>query len=173
MTHSRNVAFKLAAGDIVLNVDADNFIQPRDKTVDKSFCEYVNLLANQSEEKIIFAKGKRMMHGRVGFFKNEFIDLGGYDEEMQGYGYDDIDLVRRAWCLGFTLYWFGGLYVDRIKTSNAMKNENMKCKNWHQTENENKKLGYAKLDAGIFVANQGKDWEKCSVVKNFEEEIKI
>ena len=173
MTHSRNVAFSIATGDIVLNVDADNFIQPRDKVISQSFCEHVNILANQGEEKIIFAKGKRLLHGRLGFFKKEFIELGGYDEEMQGYGYDDIDLMRRAWALGFTLYWFGGQFVDRIKTSNVMKNENMKIKNWKITERQNQELGFANLAAGKFVANQGKNWAECRIVKNFQEEMQV
>ena len=174
MAHSRNVAFNLASGDIILNVDADNFIQPRDKVITQSFCEYVNILANQSGgEKAIFAKGKRMMHGRLGFFKKEFISIGGFDEKMCGYGYDDIDLMRRAWALGFTLYWFGGLYVDRIKTSNSMKGENMQNRNWRKTEWCNQQMGYANLDAGIFVSNQGTTWAKCHVTKNFKEEMDI
>ena len=49
----------------------------------------------------------------------------------------------------------------------------MKCKKWRQTEKENQAISYAKLDAGIFKANQGKTWANCHVVKNFKEEIQV
>jgi glycosyltransferase involved in cell wall biosynthesis len=172
MSHSRNVAFSLATGDVVMNVDADNFIYPRNKTIEKSFCQYLNELANQAEgKKAIFAKGKRLLHGRLGFFRKEFIDLGGYDEEMSGYGYDDIDLIRRAWAVGCVLYWFGGIYLERFKTPNSMKGANMKNTNWRQTEKINKAIGYAKIEDGIFIANANITWGATHVTKNFKEEM--
>lgn len=174
MSHSRNMQFKLAQGDIVINVDGDNFIQPRDGTVPTTLCERINLLANQAQgQKAIFAKGKRLLHGRLGFFKKEFLELGGYDEEMIGYGYEDCDLMRRAWFSGFTLYWIGGLYIDRIRTPNKQKGENMPIKNWRETEVQNKLIGYAKLEAGQFIANVGVPFGKGKVVKNFKEEIEV
>lgn len=175
MAHSRNVAFTLATGDIVINVDADNFIQPRDKPIiSPTFCEYLNILANEAEGvKAAFAKGKRLLHGRLGCFRKEFIELGGYDEEMIGYGYDDIDLLRRMWALGCTLYWFGGIFLDRIPTSRSMKGQNMVNKNWRETERYNKELGWKKFEAGNFIRNVDKIWGSCRVIKNFKEEIQV
>lgn len=175
MAHSRNVAFTLATGDIVMNVDADNFIQQRnDSPVSPTFCEYLNMLANECEgKKGIFAKGKRLLHGRLGCFKSEFLEMRGYDEEMIGYGYDDIDLLRRLWALGSTLYWFGGIYLDRIKTSRSMKGQNMVNKNWRETEAYNKKLGWERFETGSFIRNTDKSWAKCLVVKNFKEEVQV
>jgi glycosyltransferase involved in cell wall biosynthesis len=176
---SRNIAFKVATGDIVVNVDADNYTIWRDAP-DKdrpayTFCEYLNVLANQCNgEKGIFAKGKRLLRGRLGLFRKEFIEeLGGYDEEMIGYGYDDIDLLRRGWALGYEMYWFGGVYIERIKTSSGQKGENMPIKNWKQTEKMNQELGYKKLEEGILKANEGKHWGKAHLLKNFKEEIDI
>ena len=64
-------------------------------------------MANDCPKKVIFAKGKRAMHGRIGFYRKEFVDLlGGYDETLQGYGHDDHDLVQRAWKQGFVMYWW-------------------------------------------------------------------
>jgi hypothetical protein len=60
MTHSRNVAFKAATGDIVCNVDADNFTG--------NFATELNRLANEMGTKTLFSKGKRLLHGRLGFF---------------------------------------------------------------------------------------------------------
>ena len=106
--------------------------------MEESWASYLNRLANECGSKVIFAKGKRGMRGRIGFYKNEFINLlGGYDENLLGYGHDDHDLVKRAWKLGFTMYWWGGKYFDTIKTSRKEKNMNM-AKPWKVTENENK-----------------------------------
>jgi glycosyltransferase involved in cell wall biosynthesis len=175
MAHSRNVAFTLATGDVVVNVDADNFIQPRDKeTMSPTFCEILNIFANDCEGvKGVFAKGKRLLHGRLGCFRKEFIEMGGYDEEMLGYGYDDIDLLRRLWALGCNLYWFGGIYLDRIKTARSMKGANMQNKNWRETERINKALGWKKFEEGDFIRNRSGGWAKCRVVKNFKEEISV
>ena len=174
MAHSRNIAFKVATGDIVNNLDADNYTRSMIKE-NPLICwaEYLNKIANEKKEKVIFAKGKRMMHGRVGFYRNEFINtLGGYDESLLGYGHDDHDLVKRAWHLGFTMYWWGGQYIDRIHTSRKEKNMNME-RNWKITENENKEKSAQNLENGKFVANEGKHWGKATLIKNFKEEIKI
>lgn len=174
MAHSRNIAFKLATGDIVNNLDADNYtISPPNITPDECLASYINRLANEIPEKAIFAKGKRSMHGRIGFYRKEFIEeLGGYDENLLGYGHDDHDLVQRAWALGYTMYWWGGKYCYRIKTNRQEKNLNME-RPWRVTETENKKKSTANLEAGKFKANEGQHWGKATLIKNFKEEIKI
>jgi hypothetical protein len=172
MAHSRNIAFKVATGDIVNNLDADNFTRNSNKEKPvESWAYYLNRIANESPEKIIFAKGKRSMHGRIGFYRNEFIDLlGGYDESLLGYGHDDHDLVCRAWSLGFTMYWWGGQYCYRIQTSRREKNSNME-RPWKVTEEENKKKSAENLAAGKYKANENIHWGKATLIKNFKEEV--
>lgn len=172
MSHSRNIAFKVARGEIVNNLDADNFTF-NDNETGESWASYLNRLANQCDQKVIFAKGKRSMHGRIGFYKNEFIDLlGGYDEQLFGYGHDDHDLVKRAWALGFTMYWWGGQYCSRIKTSRREKNSNL-ARPWKITENENKAKSAENLSRGIFKANKDEHWGKASLIKNFTDLIYV
>jgi len=174
MAHSRNIAFKIASGDIVNNLDADNFtVSPPDRIAEECLASYINRLANEQSSRVIFAKGKRGMHGRIGFYKEEFInELGGYDESLLGYGHDDHDLVKRAWELGYAMYYWGGQYCWRIKTNRAEKNSNME-RPWRETENENKVKSVANIEAKKFRANEGKHWGKANLVKNFEEEIRV
>lgn len=158
MSHSRNIAFKVATGDIVFNLDADNYTAKNQPLEPHSY--YLNRLANEAgDRKVIFAKGKRSMHGRVGFFRDEFInDLGGYDEQLLGYGHDDHDLVKRAWALGYSMYWWSNRpYFSRIKTSNAEKNANME-RRWKVTENENIAKSAENIKNGIYKANNGNQW---------------
>ena len=178
MAHSRNIAFKVATGDIVNNLDADNYTSwayknQLDKPADECWAAYLNRMANDSSEKVIFAKGKRSMHGRIGFYRREFIDLlGGYDEDLLGYGHDDHDLVKRAWALGFTMYWWGGTYFYRLRTSRKEKNQNME-RPWKVTEVENTSKSAKNISEGKFKANEGKHWGKAKLIKNFKEVIEV
>ena len=174
MAHSRNVAFRLAKGEIVNNLDADNFTVNPNVEAAECWASYLNRLANEASDRhAIFAKGKRGMHGRIGFYKNAFInELGGYDEDLLGYGHDDHDLVYRAWELGFCMYWWGGRYYNRIRTSTPEKNQNME-RHWKHTENENKVKSNANIEAGIIKANEGKHWGKATLIKNFNDRIEM
>jgi hypothetical protein len=186
MSHSRNIAFKVATGEIVNNLDADNYtfnddIKSQIKNVSRGekihnheFCwaEYINKIANECQEKVLFAKGKQLRHGRIGFFKKEFLELGGYDESLEGYGYDDEDLVHRSSKLGFTLYKWGGSYIKRIHTSQKEKNQHLKVKH-DKTQGINTIISENNIKNGIFVANQGKHWGKAKLIKNFKEEIEV
>lgn len=166
MTHSRNMAFRLASGDVVNSVDADNF-------VNAGFASFVNRMANFRRSKAVFTKGKRGMHGRIGFWKKDFVDLGGYDESLRGYGHDDHDLMERAMCSGYKMMWYGGQFCDRIPTPKEKKGANMENKNWRMTEDQNKEISRQNIDSGRLIANVGQSWGKGVVVKNGKEEIRL
>jgi glycosyltransferase involved in cell wall biosynthesis len=165
MSHSRNVAFKLASGEIVCNVDADNWTTP-------GFAARLNEVANQQPERAIFTKSRQLIRGRMAFYKHEWADLlGGYDEDMHHYGYDDMDLMHRGLLQGFTLMPFGGQYVDRIKTTKEAKGQNMAVKNWRQTEKINEALSLEKITRGELKSNVGRPWGAARVIRNFTEEV--
>ena len=176
MSHSRNIAFKVANGDIVLNLNADNYTAKHwNEPPQESHAYYLNRMANEAEDrKIIFAKGKRSMHGRVGFYKDEFInDLGGYDEDLLGYGHDDHDLVYRAWGLDYSMYWWSNkTYCGRIKTTNNERNANME-RRWKTTERENIVKSNENIKNNILKANSEKHWGKAKLMKNFNKQVKV
>jgi hypothetical protein len=154
MAHSRNVAFLGATGQIVSNLDADNF-------TGHGFASYLNRLANLRSRRAIFAKGKRRNHGRVGMFKDEFIALGGYDEDLQGYGGDDHSLILRAMASGFKLMWWAGSPVDftrRIVTPREQVGKYMENADYRETERINRQLILEKLQRGEYVVNRNRPW---------------
>lgn len=178
MTHSRNVAFKAATGDIVCNIDADNYTLNVAPSVDMRpapcFAEHINALANAHGRRRIFGKDPRAMRGRLGFYRDEFIQLlGGYDEDLTGYGYDDHDLYQRALRLGLKFVAFDSTYYSRIHTPKKQRAVNMPDKQWRRTETNNRRLSEARIAAGMLTANHGRAWGKTRLKKNFSEWIDL
>lgn len=177
MSHAKNIVSKLATGDIINNLDADNYaFDNRGKNVHKipkiSWAHYLNKIANEFKEKVIFIKSNRVPHGRLGFYKNEFVELlGGYDENLKGYGYEDFDLVERALALGFTFCpW--RYYYSRIRTGSEMINKNLK--EYHKTTKQiNLEKAAANIEKKIFKTNTHRHWGKAKLIKNFKEEMEI
>lgn len=98
-SHSRNMAFRLATGDVICNVDADNF-------TGKDFAQYINekfaannniFIAADTLDRHYFI---RDVFGRICFWKDDFYQVGGFDETMDGYGSEDLDLLNRLKALG-------------------------------------------------------------------------
>ena len=167
MTHSRNLAFKVAHGEIVNNVDADNFCQA-------GFAHYINRLAVEMPRKAIFAKSRQLLRGRLGFYKDEWEALGGYNEDLKAYGHDDADLLHRAWASGFTLMsWSrGGYFVGIVPNHIKHIDENME-KAWWVTEGENRMISFTNLITGRLIANEGKEWGKAHLTINFNREVDL
>ena len=92
-SHSRNVAMKLGSGDIICNLDADNFLG-------KDFAFYVNFNFSFNEDIFLTSGIKNGSYGKVCVKKEHFIKIRGYDERMSGWGYEDDDLYFRINLLG-------------------------------------------------------------------------
>ena len=166
MCHSRNITFKLAKGDYVCSVDADHFIH-------KGFPDRINMLANIFPKKTVFCKSKYKCRGRLCFRKDEFINLlGGYDEDLKGYGFDDKNLLCRAIKLGFIAVKFGGEYCSITKNHKRHQSTNYKDY-WRWTQRKNTLISLLNIKLGILKANEGKHWGKAHLLKNFKEEIDI
>ncbi|MDB5256380.1 MAG: hypothetical protein JWM14_1075 [Chitinophagaceae bacterium] len=98
-SHSRNQMFQVATGDIICNIDADNY-------TGKGFAEYVNTTFCKEDKILLVAdtKGKyynlKDAFGRFCTLRKDFLKVKGYDESMKSYGYEDIDLYSRIKLLG-------------------------------------------------------------------------
>jgi glycosyltransferase involved in cell wall biosynthesis len=93
-SHARNLAFRLATGDIVCTVDADNFTGP-------GFAHYVNERFSRYEDIYLRPDFEgahlrlRDVFGRVCLRKADFLSIESYDEGIVEYGYEDVDLCSR------------------------------------------------------------------------------
>ena len=100
-SHSRNVAFRLATGDVICNIDADNF-------TGKGFAAYVNNEFNNGDNLFLSVFNgndilkKADVFGRICVRRDDFHKVAGYDERMVNYGFEDYDLVNRLELAGLT-----------------------------------------------------------------------
>lgn len=152
-SHSRNLAFKLSDGDIICNVDADNFIG-------KDFAKYIN--DNFSKEGPVFMSTFSETHhpigdvaGRVCCLKEHFYSIKGYDEEIEDYGFEDSDLVNRLISFGLKRHLITDKsFLNALRHSNEERiSEEKTMKNLHQIYRFHK--SYDKTDL-ILLFKDGK-----------------
>lgn len=97
-SHSKNIVFKLATGDIVCNINADHF-------TGRNFAQYVNKQFSDCSEIVLtpidfhrsnknFRPAKDVF-GKVCVKKTDFLRVRGFDERMTGYGFEDWDFINR------------------------------------------------------------------------------
>ena len=99
-SHSRNMAFRLANAGILCNLDADNFLG-------KGFASF--MIDEFTRQECIFYTSNESSHdtfGRVCVKQDDFLSIKGYNESLQGYGYEDIDLFVRLEKSGLTRKYF-------------------------------------------------------------------
>jgi len=170
MAHSRNVTFKVAEGDIVASVDADHFTT-------EGFAAALNLYSNQFDtNRLAFIKGRWRNRGRVAFFRKPFIEeLAGYDELIEGYGFEDKDLLFRAEKLGFKIITCRGQFCKVVEKHRRHQMSNYKStdQNWRYTQRRNTLISILNLAMGRYKANEGLHWGKAHLVKNFKEEVDV
>jgi len=93
-SHSRNMAFRLAKGDLICNVDADNYTGPL-------FSSYLIDQFKKNDKVFVCAGGqfdniaRSDIGGRICVNSKDFQAVGGYDEGMTSYGFEDFDLINR------------------------------------------------------------------------------
>lgn len=102
-SHSKNLAFNLASGDIVCNINADHF-------TGKGFAHYINKIFNENNNCVLtpvdYHKTREHYNppkdvlGRVCVKKNDFIKIKGFDERMNRYGFEDCDFINRLELIG-------------------------------------------------------------------------
>jgi glycosyltransferase involved in cell wall biosynthesis len=121
-SHSRNMILLKASGDIICNIDADNY-------TGKFFASYINRQFNHNDN-ILLANDiiKQAKHseaqGRFCTWKKDFIKVTGYDESMESYGYEDIDLYNRIELLGRTRVSIDNLFLNYISHGNDERGAN-------------------------------------------------
>ena len=146
---AKNTAHYVAKGDILTNLDCDNFTgRDGGKFVLDQYCkDESNLMLWQ------FSRIRRDgSYGRISFYQQAFADLGGYDEGLMEMGFQDNDLMLRALKMGF----------KRVECNDKLYNKAIKhekYKPFHMSfrrmERWNKARSRANIKKQILRANNG------------------
>jgi len=163
ISHAKNIAHNLGTGDILVNVDADNFIGA-------GFCEYINnIFANSSRPLVAQGSGRLDCSGRIAVGRENFRNHGGYDEQLltKGWGYDDYDFVRRLQSSGSLLhkitnpgYLQAFWYSDEERTANYLQD----IQDINKESHDNYIRSSKNIEAGLFVANQDLGYGRAHII---------
>jgi len=162
--HARNMSIRLARGDIVCIVDADNF-------TGRGFAAYLAdhvqpdnfLVGCRMEGDRLVPMNDEGCVGRVALYKSTFLDVGGMDEAHIGWGYDDLDLYARLRAKGYRCEPIASRYTRCIAHDDAERRKALK----HQEIGRdpasgsgscvtNEQRSRANLAAGRIVLNDGR-----------------
>jgi hypothetical protein len=153
-SHAKNVTHVRAQGAVLINADADNFI---DKVyLDRCVEFFDDPLVQVVRPAPWDSSATSGMMGRMALRRSAFVALGGYDEDMTGWGSDDNDLLRRAFALGLHVKSVPHEYLRVIEHDDALRTRYMRQRHLHETAEWNANLTFAKISRGEVVANLGR-----------------
>jgi GT2 family glycosyltransferase len=94
VSHAKNMVTNLCSGRIICNVDADNY-------AGCGYASWVYSVFSGKENRSLVTTIQngfikfRDQGGKLAFYSDSFKKVRGYDEDMIGYGFEDVDLVYR------------------------------------------------------------------------------
>ena len=146
----KNTTHIRANGKYLINLDCDNFIGvDGDNLILNSFYENGgDIIISQTNSIVSSGNG-----GRISISKQNFINLGGYDETFYPMGYQDYDLIERA-------KKYGLKYININKNNKAIfntkidsiKNIGIKME-YNKMNNLNKLLSKINIENGNLKVN--------------------
>ena len=162
MAHAKNVAHRLARGEIVCNVDADNL-------TGWGFAAHLwKLLGEIGPGTFACSEGKRGTSGRIAVWRRDFETLGGYDESMnQGWGFEDKDLLQRARLAGLRGHRIGNEFLDALPHSDSLRVRHGSEKDRWSSNGIHREIAQRNAAQECTVANRGRPWGVATVKRNF------
>lgn len=171
--HSRNVSFRLAAGEVVTNVDADNFMHP-------GFLTRLNQCAAAGDRLLIVSRSflrpdtnRVHLRGRFALHRADLTDLGGFDEDLDGsYSHEDVSFAIRGLLAGLRVVRFEDEFLaGRIETPLPLRTAMFANPDFASGKKVNERIVKAKLARCEIRANRGLSWGAAAVVRNFSEAV--
>lgn len=126
MSVAKNIVGNKAIGNVLCWLDSDT----------KLTLNYVNKLKSvfteNSSRKFLavnYNEKSRGTCGRIACFREDYLEVGGYDESFEGWGYEDIDFTKRLQLISCKQHNVPADFVDKIDNSKLNKFENYKDTN--------------------------------------------
>lgn len=165
-SHAKNIAHRLASGDILCNLDSDILIPER-------FCEYVDSVFT-SRPNVIMAfdsddpYGNHGCAGMVIVRRENFYSVNGYDESISvGWGYDDMNFQFRCRMQNSLELFVPPKMCLCIPHSNEVRTARFMDKDIEKTRRLSMEICERSARDKDYVANKSAPWGACRVFKNF------
>jgi predicted glycosyltransferase involved in capsule biosynthesis len=166
--NAKNNAHRMAYAKYLLNVDADNFITYEYlskllELIDEGY----DLISHKNEH---YEIGKSFVQieslagsaGRICVRSDLFYQLGGYNEDMMGWGNEDSDLIYRFEASGFKTVSMPPEYLSYtpsvIHHTDEIRVEFQKEKNKNISNRKNMLIANSNYVFKKLVANEGIEW---------------
>lgn len=160
--HAKNIAHRQASGDILCNLDADNYLVP-------GFAEHLAwIFANKPNVVVTSASadvsGNNGCCGKIAVRREHFYSVNGYDEgQTLGWGWDDTNFSFRVRMHNSLENWeLERKWNQAIDHSNAERVKNYPVKNIQETEAWSVERLNNISHNRDYVANKGQEWGTIS-----------
>lgn len=170
--HAKNIAHKLASGDVLCNLDCDILIPV-------GFCEYISN-AFSSGKRIVMSFESKDPYGHdgcagiVAALKSDFYSVNGYDENIyMGWGYDDMNYQFRVRMQNNLELFVPQKICLCIPHSNETRTENCQLKDIETTKDLSFALCQDAASNKEYIANKFAPWGVANLIKNFVEQVKL
>lgn len=168
--HAKNIAHKMASGDILCNVDAD-------VSIPEGFCEYINKIFLKPKTIVAFdSLDKNKNNGCAGIIaikKEDFYSVNGYDENIcLGWGCDDMNFQFRTRMHNNLELITPPPICSCLNHSNELRVENCQSKDIFLTRELSVNICQDVALNKDYIANKSIHWGKSNLILNFEKEIK-
>lgn len=164
--HAKNMAQRLASGDILCNLDSD-ILMP------KMFCEYIESVFSQKPAVIMAFEsedpyGNNGCAGMVIARKEHFYSVNGYDENIKdGWGYDDMNFQFRCRMHNSLELFVPPKVCLCIPHPNEVRTANCIDRNIENTRKQSMDKTERCASDRDYVANRSSSWGVGTVFKNF------
>lgn len=162
--HADNIAARLCTGDIICNVMADTF-------TGEGFSSYVNKTLTDRPASFIRCTEPGGAAGRICMRREHFLELGGYDEALEGWGGQDANLVFRAIAYGIELIPMEKKYYSFMRNPEELKLQYLKVKKNNLLNNL--RTTTEKIAKRDIIANRDSGFGIAKVYQNFREDEPI
>lgn len=155
--HAKNIAHLQATGEIVCNLDADNFIV-------EGFCQYLNHVFQHPD--VLFSSssidsfGNHGCCGKIAVLKKHFLSVNGYDESQTlGWGWDDVNFRYRTTMQNNLKNVIGDIGKNLvISHDNELRMRNYPLKSIKESEELSKQRLMALSVKNEYIVNLDKPW---------------
>jgi hypothetical protein len=151
---AKNIAHRTATGEVLMNLDCDNFVGNALKTIRNKLKGKIGGLHLWS------GSNGDGTYGRIVVRKRYFLAAGGYDESFYPMAHQDTDLLNRLNAMGVII---GRYSCGRGKAIKNTKVESiLHCQTggmtWEQFREANMLISQTNLRSGNLIANAGRKW---------------